>query len=210
MRKFFLVLFVLSITQVLSVNAQNSLNDYKYVVVPHYFDFVAGEDAYRLNTMTRFLLKKQGFNAFMEKEIDDRDYELNKCLALTARMVNIKSALKTKLKLELRNCDDEIVFESGIGTSKVKTYEIAYKKALTAAFETMKDVKYTYTPNEKIISRARKSQSEDEVKELKAEIAKLKKEKKKETTTSTVKESKASKSAKMPKVAKATPEDKTY
>ena len=47
----------------LSVFTQNSLNinDYKYVSVPDRFDFLKTSDQYQLNSLTEFLLKKNGF-----------------------------------------------------------------------------------------------------------------------------------------------------
>jgi len=165
-------------------NAQSSLNDYKYVVVPHFYEFVKGKDAYRLNTITRFLLKKKGLNAFMAEEIAESDYNDNKCLALTTDVINLSNMLSTKLKVVLKNCDDEIVFESKIGTSKAKGYEQAYKEALTRAVESFKTIHYKYVPNAAILARADKdepviksSESEKEVEKLKAEIKELKENK---------------------------------
>ena len=47
----------------LSVFTQNSLNinDYKYVSVPDRFDFLKTSDQYQLNSLTEFLLKKNGY-----------------------------------------------------------------------------------------------------------------------------------------------------
>jgi hypothetical protein len=68
--------------------AQTTIDDYKYVVVPHFYEFVKGKDAYRLNTITRHLLRKNGFAAFMEEEIKESDYKItsfcNFCTDLSA------------------------------------------------------------------------------------------------------------------------------
>lgn len=172
--------------------AQTTIDDYKYVVVPHFFEFVKGKDVYRLNTITRYLLRKNGFRAYMEEEIKESDYKSNNCLALKANVISINSMLKTKLKILLKNCDGEIIFESKEGESKAKTYEIAYKAALNQAFESFEDINYKYKPNSNILSRADKNEAEEkvieaenEVKKLKAEIQELKEDKK---TTKKVKE----------------------
>ena len=174
--------------------AQSSINDYKYIVVPHFYEFIKGKDTYRLNTITRFLLKRNGFNAFMEEEIKERDYKNNNCLALKADVVSLNSMLKTKLKVVLKNCDGDIIFESEVGESKAKEYDIAYKEALNKAFESFKGINYHYTPNEDILSRADEDKSEvqtvaakEEVEKLKAEIQELK-EKKEKVSIETKKE----------------------
>jgi len=163
--------------------AQSNINDYKYVVVPHFYEFVKGKDAYRLNTITRYLLRKKGLPAFMEEEISASDYNNNNCLALKADVVNIKNMLKTKLKVVLSNCDGEVIFESAIGESKSKAYEIAYRAALNQAFESFDNLNYVYVPNEAILSRKVENEdtakAEKEVEKLKAELEELKEKKEK-------------------------------
>ena len=178
------ITLILIIGNLVFCKAQTTINDYKYVVVPHFYEFVKGKDAYRLNTITRYLLRKKGLTAFMEDEIKESDYESNNCLALKANVISVNSMLKTKLKVVLKNCDGDIVFESKEGESKSKTYDLAYKNALTHAFESFDGINYKYKPNKGILSRAEESvadakvsEAEKEVEKLKAEIQKLKKDK---------------------------------
>jgi hypothetical protein len=170
------VTLILVLGLVFFAKAQSSINDYKYVVVPHFYEFIKGKDAYRLNTITRFLLRKKGLNAFMQEEIKEKDYKSNNCLALKANVLSINSMLKTKLKVVLKNCDGDIIFESKIGESKVKEYNIAYKEALNKAFESFDVINYHYTPNKDIISRADDDTSKAEVTAAKVEVEKLKAE----------------------------------
>jgi len=170
------IALVLIIGVVVFTNAQSSLNDYKYVVVPHFYEFVKGKDAYRLNTITRFLLKKKGLNAFMEEEIKASDYNNNACLALTTEVISLSNMLITRLKVILKNCDGEVIFESKVGDSKLKDYEVAYKEALNMAIESFDAVNYKYTPNKTILSRAYKDESAIRVSEAETEVEKLKAE----------------------------------
>lgn len=161
---------------------QNSLNDYKYVIVPNYFEFLKGKDMYRLNTMTRFLLKKYGLNAYMEEEITAQDYKRNNCLGLRANVLNIKGMFTTKVKVVLTNCNNEVVFETKEGKSKIKTYEEGYKDALQKAFVSFEDIDYQYNPNNALANNQNSEvsineNSDEEVQQLKAQIEQLKKEK---------------------------------
>ena len=159
--------------------AQNNLNDYKYIVVPHFYEFIQGKDTYRLNTITRFLFKKRGFNAFMAEEIKEADYLTNNCLALNADVVNLGGFTRTKLMIVLTNCDNEVVFSSDEGISKLKEYEKAYKEALNKAFVSFDSIVYNYTPNKGVTSRATNENKGDEVAQLREEIKELKAEKEK-------------------------------
>lgn len=169
------VLILLAIFGTVNAIAQTNINDYKYVTVPHYFEFVKGKNAHRLNTTTRFLFKKNGFNAFMEDEIKEDDYKDNNCLALKAEVVKVNAILKTKLKVVLKNCNDEVVFESKTGESKLKTYGEAYKEALTKAFESFSDLNYQYKPNNNVVK-----EKKEEVKAVVTEVLEKKEDEKEE------------------------------
>lgn len=186
MKNKFLVFFLLA--GILSVDSQSSINDYKYVVVPQYFDFIQGKNTYRLNSNTRFLLKKNGFDAYMAGELEQRDYLNNKCLALDVNVINLSNMLKTKLKLTLTNCKEEVIFETEVGESKSKEYKVAYNEALNKAFRSFEGVNYNYVPNEAILSEARTDSQIDvvqkeTVEKLKAEIEELKAERKEVQTS---------------------------
>jgi hypothetical protein len=45
-----------------------SVNDYKYVIVPVKFDFQNTKDAYKLNSLTKMVLEKYGFVAFLSSD----------------------------------------------------------------------------------------------------------------------------------------------
>ena len=56
MRKI-IILLVLTIS-INSVFAQKSVNNYKYIVVPHQFEFLRSPDQYQLNSLAKFLFEK--------------------------------------------------------------------------------------------------------------------------------------------------------
>ena len=53
------LVLILLFSLVTSLQAQDKLNNYKYVVVANQFDFQSEPDQYRLNGLTKFLLEKQ-------------------------------------------------------------------------------------------------------------------------------------------------------
>jgi len=48
--------------------SQNTINSYKYVLVPDRFDFSKENNQYGLNTTTKLLLEQKGFAAFVGNE----------------------------------------------------------------------------------------------------------------------------------------------
>ena len=123
--------------------SQTSLNAYKYVSVPEKFDFLKSNDQYQLNSLTLFLLKKQGFTALNKSDNYPMDLAQNNCLMLNANVVKLKGLLTTKLQLVLTNCKNTVVFSSEVGKSKLKEYQKAYHEALRDAFE-LSEFNYAY------------------------------------------------------------------
>ena len=140
--KFYIFLLILSAT--ISSWAQSSINDYKYVSVAEKFDFLKSNDQYQLNSLTTFLLKKNGFTVLNKSDNYPMDLAKNNCLLLNANVVKIKGLLSSKLQLVLTNCKNTVVFSSEIGKSKLKEYQKAYHEALREAFA-LSEFNYVYT-----------------------------------------------------------------
>jgi hypothetical protein len=140
--------FSLLMTLGLTINlpAQNSINNYKYIILPKKFEFLSQADQYRLNTQTRYLLKKKGFDVFYNDEALPDEVATNNCTALKANIVKINSLLRTKLQLELRDCRNKVLYLSEEGVSREKQFGLAYKEALEKTFAYFDLVEYNYTP----------------------------------------------------------------
>ena len=127
-------LFIFFLLFNLVVFSQESLNDYKYVSVPEKFDFLKSNDQYQLNSLTVYLLKKQGFTLLNKSDNYPMDLAQNNCLKLNANVVKLKAFMFSKLQLVLSNCKNTVVFSSEIGKSKLKEYKKSYHEALREAF----------------------------------------------------------------------------
>ena len=129
-----------------TVNAQKDINNYKYVLLPQKFDFLKEVDQYRLNTRARYLLKTNGFNVYYNNERFPKDLAVNNCLAIKANVVEVSTLFKTKLKIEFRDCYNEVIFVSDAGSSKEKLMNNAYIEALTKTFKSIESLNYSYQP----------------------------------------------------------------
>lgn len=140
------ILTLIAFILITSLFAQTNLNDYKYVIIPKKFDFLKEADQYQVNSLTKFLLEKEKFQTFFDDLEFPDDLTKNRCLALTANVLNESGMLKTKLKVQLQDCRNNIVFESRIGDSKLKDFKKAYHEAIREAFESFKTMNYSYNP----------------------------------------------------------------
>ena len=115
-------------------SAQTSTNNYKYVIVPKEYEFLKKEDAYQLNSLTKFLFNKYGFVSFLQGEDIPSDLAENGCKGLQADVKKNSSLFLTKLIVTLTDCNGTVLFTSEEGQSKEKDFKTAYHEALRNAF----------------------------------------------------------------------------
>ncbi|WP_183558889.1 hypothetical protein [Mucilaginibacter sp. SP1R1] len=128
----------------LSGYAQNTINNYKYVVVPEKFSFLKQDDQYGLNSLTKSLLEDKGFTVYFDNSELPADIANNKCRALNAEVLEKSSMFTTGLTLLLKDCQGNIVFKSKEGKSREKEYNVSYNLALRDAFKSLTDAPYAY------------------------------------------------------------------
>ncbi len=156
--KFLLTLFAIFY---ISINfAQNNLNAYKYVIVPKKYDFLKEEDKYRLNSLTKFLFSKNGFETLLEGEGYPADLIKNPCLAVIAELIDNSNLFTSKVNIELTDCHNKVVFASIQGKSKEKDYQKSYNEALRNAFASVDKLDYNFDPG-MVVSPAVVAQTQD-------------------------------------------------
>lgn len=166
-----------------SIFSQTNLNQYKYIIVSKKYDFLKEADQYQLNSLSQFLFNKYGFEALMERDTYPQDLIENRCLALKADVLKDPGMFRTRLKVELTDCNDRVVYTSGLGESREKEYKKAYTAAIRSAFKSFESMNYVYEPKENMETISNSTpistnkQVSQEIIKLKEEIETLKKEK---------------------------------
>ena len=134
-----------------------SINDYKAVIIPLKYEFMKSDNQYRLATLTKFNLEKAGFEAYYVNE--EKPMGLgDRCGLLDLDVVNQKAFLTTKLYIVFKDCFGKIVYQSEIGLSREKSYDVAYSEALNKAFESVIALDYKYNGNVNVADAAPRAQ----------------------------------------------------
>jgi len=144
MKKLFLLGFILIGCQFIS--AQKVLNNYKYVIVPKYFEFQNKADSYQINSLTEFLLKKKGLNTVFSDAVYPEDLKHDRCLSLKVNLLENSNFSRLKIKAAFVNCNNQVVYTTQEGVSKDKDYKKAYHEAIRNAFKSLEGYKYSYEP----------------------------------------------------------------
>ncbi|RDI12258.1 hypothetical protein [Flavobacterium sp. AG291] len=147
-----ILLFVLLMS---GIGFAQSINDYKYVVVPEKFEWLKEDNQYNLNSLTKMIFEKYGWQVYHPTQKMPDELALDRCKALYANVKNDSGLLSTKLVIELKNCDGKVVFTSAEGTSKEKAYQKAYYQALREASQSVAQLDYKYSgKNDKPVKAA--------------------------------------------------------
>lgn len=130
-----------------------SVNDYKYVIVPSKFAFLKKPNQFNMNALTKSLLEKYGFVVFFDNEnlpAEVGDYNCNKLYADVKEDGNF---MKTKMQILLKDCKGNLLFISDEGTSREKDFGQSYNEAFRAAAKSFENLQYNYNGNEIAIER---------------------------------------------------------
>lgn len=136
--------FVIFTLLTIAGHPQNSINSYKYVIVPERFNFSREDNQYGLNTTAKLLLEQKGFDVFLGNEKLPQALASNRCNTLMAEVIQKKGLFVTNLTLLLKDCQGNVIFKSKEGKSREKEFPVAYDLALRDAFSSLNDVPYKY------------------------------------------------------------------
>ena len=141
MKNIILVLF-LTMSNIFVFGQEKKVNNYKFIVVPDQFDFLKQKDEYKTSSLTKFLLKKNGFTVVLNSDQYPKDLIDNPCSGLKALVLDKSSMFKLKVIIELRDCSNRLLYTSDEGVSKLKEYKKGFQEAIRNAHASMIDVVY--------------------------------------------------------------------
>ena len=148
----FLLLFLAT-----SLSFSQSLNDYKYAIVPSKFEFIKEKDQYRLNTLTKLFMEKYGFITYFDTDILPNEVVENNCNKVYVDVKSNGNLFVTKLTVVLKDCKNAVVFTSFEGRSREKELQVAYNQALREAFSSFEKLDYKYSGNSNVNSNVNSS-----------------------------------------------------
>jgi hypothetical protein len=128
--------------------AQTNLDDYKYIIVPKKFNAFKNMNEHQTSTLVKHLFTGKGFAAVYDDQLPE-DLKFNRCLGLMAELQDDSSMFSTKTIINLKDCNDKIVFSTMQGISKEKEYKAAYNEAIRESMRSFNGMNYTYTPKDK-------------------------------------------------------------
>lgn len=136
--------FTLFLLFIAAIGFSQSVNDYKYVVLPNKFDFQKADNQYNLSTLTKMMLEKYGFTVYFEDDQKPDELALDRCKGMYANVEKVSGFLSTNVIITIKDCKGVVLFTSQTGKSKEKDYKVAYNEAFRKAARSFEGINYSY------------------------------------------------------------------
>jgi hypothetical protein len=91
----------------------------KVIIISNKYEFQKEKNTYNINTMLKAILVSNNYQVFFDDEELPIEIAQNKCNALTGVLIDNSNLLVRKIKFQIRDCQNNLLFE----TAEVKTRE---------------------------------------------------------------------------------------
>ena len=142
--------------------AQSTVENYKYVLIPAKFSFLKEKNEYRLHSTLKIFFDNKGFETYMDDEQLPEELANNKCKAIFVDLASKSTMFSTKLKLVLKDCNNNIILTSEEGSSREKEYKVAYNQAMLIALKSIQNASFKIAPKYKTEQKEVVSVSQNE------------------------------------------------
>ncbi|WP_339889334.1 hypothetical protein [uncultured Flavobacterium sp.] len=120
---------------------------YEVIIMPKKFDFLTEENQYNLNVLCKSFFEKEGFKVYYTTDNLPKDIANNRCNALFLDLEEESNMFKTKIKVELKDCQNNTVTFSEEGESRDKSFDRAYNEATRIALVSLRGFTKFKNPN---------------------------------------------------------------
>jgi len=125
--------------------AQTSLNDYKMAIIPTKFDFQKEDNQYRINATIKTFLRQKGFDAYLTSDVLPEGFMDYNCNKVFVSAIEESNMFKTALKIEFKDCRNNVLFTTDFGETREKEFAKAYNEALLLSLKSFDKAKYKFS-----------------------------------------------------------------
>lgn len=100
------------------------------ILISSKYDFQKESNSYNINNMLKSILISNNFEVYFDNEILPVPIAQNRCNALTGVLVDKSNILITKLKFQITDCQNKLVFETEDVKSRDKNVQSGYIEAI--------------------------------------------------------------------------------
>ena len=137
---FFIVLF--SITSFAQKQA---------IIISSKYEFQKEKNAYNINNMLKAILVSNNYEVYFDDAVLPLEIAQNRCNALTGILVDNSNMFLTKMKFQIKDCQNNLVFETAEVKSKNKDIQTGYIEAVSLLSPELKKQKKVVISKKEVV-----------------------------------------------------------
>jgi hypothetical protein len=100
------------------------------IIISSKFDFQVEKNSYNINNMLKAILTSNNFQVYFDDETLPVEIAQNKCNALTGVLLDKSNLFITKVKLQIKDCQNNLLFETAEVKSREKDIQLGFIEAI--------------------------------------------------------------------------------
>ena len=100
------------------------------IIISSKFDFQEERNSYNINNMLKAILTSNNYEVYLDDEVLPIEIARNKCNALTGVLLDKSNLFVTKVKLQIKDCQNNLLFESAEVKSREKDFQLGFIEAI--------------------------------------------------------------------------------
>lgn len=139
-------IFVLFLFSIHSFAQQN-----KVIIISNKYEFQKEKNTYNINTMLKAILVSNNYQVFFEDEVLPVEIAQNRCNALAGVLVDNSNMFLTKMKFQIKDCQNNLLFETAEVKTREKDIQNAYIETIGLLSPELKKYKPVVTNAKEVV-----------------------------------------------------------
>ena len=121
------------------------------IVISNKYEFQKQKNSYNINNVLKAILVSNHFQVYFDDEVLPVEIAQNRCDVLTGVLLDKSNMFLTKIKLQLKDCQNNVVFETADVKSREKDIQTAYMEAIKLLSPELKKYKATLIQKKDVV-----------------------------------------------------------
>ena len=107
-----------------------SFSQQQIILISNKYEFQKEPNSYNINNMLKAILVSNNYQVYFEDEVLPLEIAQNKCNALKGVLVDKSNVFLTKVKLQIKDCQNNLLFETAEVRSKEKDIQLGFMETI--------------------------------------------------------------------------------
>jgi hypothetical protein len=121
------------------------------IIISSKYEFQKEKNSYNINNMLKAILVSNNYQVYFEDEVLPSEIAQNRCNALTGVLVDNSNMFLTKIKLQIKDCQNNLLFETAEVKSKEKDIQEGFIETIKLLSPELKKFKSVVTSTKEVV-----------------------------------------------------------